>query len=165
MNSAITVHPDFDHSWPWTANYMQRLWAEQGQVEFVRLAHGDKRPAHLVLKDPAQVLRLVCFGVEFTDKSLREMPNLRELAARIRQDSPIHRKLGQAGVRVIWQKSEGFWGQSVAEFALALTLCGLRRIPQTHHNIITGQEDWNYDQPDGKQCVHQRRRTRSTPGL
>ena len=158
MNSAIIVHPDFDHSWPWTANHMQRLWAEQGQVEFVRLDHGDKRPAHLVLKDPAQVVRLVCFGAEFTDESLREMLNLRELAAKVQQDSPIYKKLDQAEVRVIWQPSVGFWGQSVAEFALALTLCGLRRIPQTHHNIITGQEDWNYDQPNRKGRAEQRGR-------
>ena len=159
MNSAIVVHPNFDHIWPWAANHMRRLWAEQGPVEFVRLAYGDERPAHLVLKDPAQVVRLVCFRAEFTDQSLRAMPNLRELAARVPQDSPMRGKLDQAGVRaVIWRRNEGFWGQSVAEFALALTLCGLRRIPQTHYDIIMGREDWSYNQPDLKGRAEQRGR-------
>jgi D-3-phosphoglycerate dehydrogenase len=48
------------------------------------------------------------------------------------------------GIRVYSQPSEGYWGQSVSEFALALTLCGLRRIPQTHHEIITNLQPWDY---------------------
>jgi len=42
----------------------------------------------------------------------------------------------------------GFWAQSVAEFALALTLCGLRRNPQLHREIITNLTPWNYEQPE-----------------
>lgn len=34
------------------------------------------------------------------------------------------------GVKLYRHHSEGFWGQSVSECALALTLCALRRIPQ-----------------------------------
>ena len=41
-------------------------------------------------------------------------------------------------------RSEGFWGQSVAEFGLALTLCGLRRIPQTHASITKDHSEWDY---------------------
>ena len=52
-------------------------------------------------------------------------------------------------MRVYTQPSEGFWGQSVAEFALALTLCGLRRIPQLHHEILANQAPWSYAPPDG----------------
>jgi phosphoglycerate dehydrogenase-like enzyme len=37
----------------------------------------------------------------------------------------------------------------VAEFALALTLCGLRRIPQLHHQILSSQAPWDYGPPDG----------------
>ena len=32
----------------------------------------------------------------------------------------------------------------MAEYGLALTLCGLRRIPQLHHAILTDQEPWRY---------------------
>lgn len=45
--------------------------------------------------------------------------------------------------------SEGFWGQSVSEFGLALTLCGLRRIPQTHHDIMTSLQPWHYEPDNG----------------
>jgi phosphoglycerate dehydrogenase-like enzyme len=58
--------------------------------------------------------------------------------------------LAAAGVRTYVQPSEGFWGQSVAEFALALTLCGLRRIPQLHRAIlITSPQPWDYAPPSG----------------
>lgn len=156
MNSAIVVHNQFDHSWPWTANHLHRIWEQQGSVQFVRLPYEDQSPAHEVLKNPDQISRLVCLGVAFTAESCEVMTGLQELAAPIPQDSPLRETLNQKGVRLIWQRSEGFWGQSVAEFALALTLCGLRRIPQTHHHIITDLADWNYEQPDGQGRPEQR---------
>jgi len=156
MRSAIVVHPNFDGMWPWTANHMEKLWRESGEVEFVRLDHADTRPAHDVLNDPEGVQRMVCFGVEVTEETLRKMSNLRELAAGFKADDPMRTELENAGVSLIWQKSQGFWGQSVSEFALALTLCGLRRIPQTHHNIMTDLSDWNYKQRDGKGRPEQR---------
>ncbi|MEK3916759.1 D-isomer specific 2-hydroxyacid dehydrogenase family protein [Paenibacillus sp. FSL H7-0331] len=52
--------------------------------------------------------------------------------------------LKERGVRVYIQPSEGYWGQSVSEFGLALTLCALRRIPQTHHEMITSQQPWSH---------------------
>lgn len=57
--------------------------------------------------------------------------------------------LAAAGVRTYVQPSEGFWGQSVAEFALALTICGLRRIPQLHRAIATDPQPWDYSPPGG----------------
>jgi phosphoglycerate dehydrogenase-like enzyme len=50
----------------------------------------------------------------------------------------------ERGVKIYHHRSEGFWGQSVSEFGLALTLCALRRIPQTHHRILTSHDDWDY---------------------
>ncbi len=38
----------------------------------------------------------------------------------------------------------------MAEFGLALTLCGLRRIPQLHREIIDGQAPWDYEPPGGR---------------
>lgn len=54
-----------------------------------------------------------------------------------------------AGARLHRQPSEGFWGQSVAEFALALALCGLRRIPQLHRAILADTAPWDYTPPGG----------------
>ena len=53
------------------------------------------------------------------------------------------------GVRSYKHPSEGFWGQSVSEFGLALTLCGLRRIPQLHHAILSDLTPWDYEPPNG----------------
>ena len=149
MSSAILVNADFDHMWPWVANHMRRLWAREGAVSFTRLSHEERLPAHLVLEDAAEVTRLTSFGVEFTEESLRAMKGLRELAIEIPRNDPLRERLRDAGVRLIWQQSQGFWGQTVAEFALGLTLCGLRRIPQLHRNIISDLTDWDYRQADG----------------
>lgn len=46
-------------------------------------------------------------------------------------------------------------GQSVAEFALGLTIAGLRRIPQLHTEIITDQDPWDYD-PDRRPLAGKR---------
>jgi len=157
--SAIIVHPNFEHFWPWAADRLHEIWKKQGEVEFVRLppdkpeASSDaasRKPAspHAFFKNPRSITRLACFGIQITEESLSAMPQLREVAdPDLKPD--IVEKLEKAGIRHIRQRSEGFWGQSVSEFAFALTLCGLRRIPQTHHRIITKLDDWDYNQPDG----------------
>lgn len=149
MSSAIVVHPNFDGVWPWTADHMQRLWAAQGPVEFIRLPAGEQPQAHKVLARPGIVTRLVCLGVPFTQESLRAMPQLRELHAGLKKDDPLLNDLKDAGVAFIVHKSEGFWGQSVSEFGFALTLSALRRIPQTHHSIITSLSEWKYGPAGG----------------
>jgi phosphoglycerate dehydrogenase-like enzyme len=58
-------------------------------------------------------------------------------------------ELAARGGRLIRHGSEGYWGQSVSEFALGLTIGALRRIPQTHHDILTSQEAWQYKPADG----------------
>jgi len=156
MSSAIVVHQDFDASWPWAADHLHNLWAAQGNVQFVRVPNGEKPAVHTVLRDARSVHRLVCLGIPFTAESLATLPQLKELAANFKKDELLLPKLAQAGVTVIWHKSEGFWGQSVSEFGLALTLCGLRRIPQTHHGIITDLKEWDYAPEGGKGVPGQR---------
>ena len=156
--SAIVVHPDFDHVWPWAADHFHAIWQSEGPVDFVRVPYGERRAAHTVIKRPDCGSRLACFGLPFDESSLAAMPALKEMAAPLRkgtsccppaEDSPLLPRLADAGIKVIWHRTEEFWGQSVSEFALALTLCGLRRIPQTHHRILSSLDDWDYSQPDG----------------
>jgi phosphoglycerate dehydrogenase-like enzyme len=152
MSSAILVHPKFDGIWPLVADHAHRLWSAQSEVEFVRVANEETRAAHQIVADPRRVSRLLVFGVPLDENALGAFPQLREVGGDAL--SPWHSKtrldaLEARGIRVIYQKSEGSWGQSVSEFGLALTLCGLRRIPQTHHNIITSHDDWQYDPPSG----------------
>jgi phosphoglycerate dehydrogenase-like enzyme len=82
------------------------------------------------------------------------LPGLREAAVigdyRPNLDALVDAALRERGVRVVAQQSEGFWGQSVAEFALALTLCALRRIPQTYAEMQRGHAAWNYSPAGGQ---------------
>jgi phosphoglycerate dehydrogenase-like enzyme len=54
-------------------------------------------------------------------------------------------------VKVYRHVSESFWSQSVSEFALGLTICGLRRIPQTHQAITASQAPWKYVPGEGQE--------------
>lgn len=148
MSRAILVHPSFDHNWPFVADAMQAIWSGSPAATFLRTSPEDDSCAHRLLADPAAIRQLALFRVPLRPCCIEAMTGLREVALSPRSDDPVASLLEEAGIRRIWQQSEGYWGQSVAEFGLALTLCGLRRIPQTHHRILTDQEDWHYAQPD-----------------
>jgi phosphoglycerate dehydrogenase-like enzyme len=149
MTSLIIVHPDFDATWPFAADHLCALLAAQGPVELTRLADSDRRVLGQLVAHPAGVTRLITLGVPVTEECLMRFVELREAAFQgaYSQSFNAAQLLAARGVRVYTQPSEGFWGQSVAEFALALTLCGLRRIPQLHHAIQTSQAPWDYSPP------------------
>ncbi len=150
MTSLIVVHPEFEATWPFVADDLHVLWQAQGPAELMRLADGDRRALGQIVPQPAGVMRLITLGVPVTAECLTGFVELREAAFQAAYDrSADHTKLLAArGVRVYAQPTQGFWGQSVAEFALALTLCGLRRIPQLHHEILSSQRAWNYSPPN-----------------
>jgi phosphoglycerate dehydrogenase-like enzyme len=147
QRSIIVVHPDFDGTWPWAADHFRALWEAQGQTEFLRLAPEDRRPISEIVADPSGVTRAVVLNVPVTVECVARMPALREAAFSPEPSTGVGDALATAGVRTYVQPSEGFWGQSVAEFALALTICGLRRIPQLHRAIVTNQQPWDYAPP------------------
>ena len=151
MTSLIVVHPEFEATWPFVADDLHALWQAQGPSELMRLADGDRRALGQLVTQPAGVTRLIALGVPVTHACLERFVELREAAFQgayrpLFEDTEW---LAARSVRVYTQPSEGFWGQSVAEFALALTLCGLRRIPQLHHEILANQAPWSYAPPDG----------------
>ncbi len=148
MNSAIVVHPNFDYVWPFAADHAHTRWRAQGAVTFLRLDPADTRPVHEVLESTEHIERLIACGVPFTAASLEALPNLRELVCTEPLGESLPDALVARGVRRITHPSEGYWGQSVSEFGLALTLCGLRRIPQTHHAILQDLSSWNYAPPE-----------------
>jgi phosphoglycerate dehydrogenase-like enzyme len=155
MSSVIVVHPDFDLVWPWAADHFRALWEaeahEAGSLppRFVRLDHGDDRPLGLSVPDPDGVTRLVALSVPVTSGCLGAFPSLREAVVGAPLPEGAADALAARGVRLIRHGSEGYWGQSVSEFALGLTIGALRRIPQTHHDILTSQEPWQYNPADG----------------
>ena len=152
MKSYIVVHPDFDRSWPFAADYFHEVWQKQAEVIFVRLESEDRRPIGEIISDPAHVDRLVCLNVPVTLSCLQSLENLKEAAI----FPPHHRTPSElqfdaareyaekAGIRLYRHTTSGYWGESVSECALALTLCALRRIPQLHRQIITDKTPWNY---------------------
>jgi phosphoglycerate dehydrogenase-like enzyme len=145
----IVVHPDFDRTWPWAADHFRVLWEAQGQTEYLRLAPDDRRAVCEIVADPGGVTRLVALNVPVTVECVARMPALREAVFSPGPSTEVGDALAAGGVRNYVQPSEGFWGQSVAEFALALTLCGLRRIPQLHRAIVTSPQAWDYAPPGG----------------
>jgi phosphoglycerate dehydrogenase-like enzyme len=153
MTSLVAIHPAFEVIWPYAADHIVALWQHQGKTAYMRLAHDDARPLHQVVPDLADVERLIALNVPVTPDCLERMPRLKEAAVArnysFARDGALQALFEARGVRTYAQQSEGFWGQSVSEFALALTLCGLRRIPQTYSDIVNGRADWFYEPPGG----------------
>jgi phosphoglycerate dehydrogenase-like enzyme len=153
MRSVIIVHPSFDAIWPWSADHFHTLWKAQGEVEFIRLAPNETGTLGILVSDPSSVTRLISLNVKVTADCLHAFNSLKEAVIETHSYEPSAQEecmkiLTAAGVKVYHHPTEGFWGQSVSEFGLALTLCGLRRIPQTHHEITTNLQPWDYE-PEG----------------
>lgn len=157
MDDLIVVHPDFDGVWPFAAAHFHTLWPN---AELIRPAHGDDRPLGEVVADAGladlagSVTRLATLGMAVTVKCLGKFGALEEATFQAACGRGLEEEcdayLAGAGVAVYDHPSEGFWSQSVAEFGLALTLCGLRRIPQLYREIIDGQAPWDYEPPGGR---------------
>ena len=154
MVSVIVVHPDFDGSWPYAADHFHAVWRQQGDVVFKRLEHGDTRMLSEVVPEPAKVQRLVNLGVPSSVKCLQRFAALTEAtfqgAYASKLDDASKAVLAARQVKIYNHPSEGFWSQTVAEYGLALTLCGLRRIPQLHRQIIDDLSPWDYNPRGGK---------------
>jgi phosphoglycerate dehydrogenase-like enzyme len=146
--SVIIVHPSFDGIWPFAADHFHELWQAEGAAEFTRLAPDDTRSVGEVVSSPETVTRLVVLGVPLTAACLGRLIALREFVTTTRLPDGCEDTLTARGIRRITHGSEGFWGQSVAEFGLALTLAALRRIPQMHHTILTDLSPWDYNPPN-----------------
>ena len=154
MGDLIVVHPRFDAAWPWAADHFHELWCRDGTPHFVRLkdddaptlATGWQRAAR-----PEGVTRLVCLGLDVALADVQPLEALREAVFEAgRPNAAAQGLLEQRSVAVYRQQSQGFWGQSVAEVGLALTLCGLRRIPQLYREMTESHVPWDYA-PSGGQ--------------
>ena len=156
MTSLIVVHPKFDGVWPFAADALHARWQAAGPTEFLRLAGDETRPLGDVVPDPASVRRMVVLGVPVTERCVEKFTALQEVACQEAYRESAGELFRARGVTVYRQNSEGFWGQSVSEYALALTLCGLRRIPQLHHQILTDLSPWDYAPADGIGLAGQR---------
>ena len=163
MRSVICVHERFDAQWPFAADYWHQRWRESGPCELYRSQDPAARAPALV-PDPGSVQRLVLLGLHAGNEDLAPFTALEECF-----HSP-HRDLSTAGIEqfvgswgtsnsaarggdfpeVIPHRQDIYWGQSVAEFALGLTICALRRIPQTYAAMMQSHDPWDYMPPVGR---------------
>jgi len=154
MTSLIIVHADFDRIWPFAADHYARLWEAEGPLLFIRVEDDDRRPLGELAPDQVGVTRLVALHVPVTVDCIRQLEGLEEAvfqgAWAPGQVSEELELLKMRGVSVYEHPREGYWGQSVAEYGLALTLSGLRRIPQLHHAILSSQAPWSYAPPENR---------------
>lgn len=156
--TVIIVHPDFDSIWPFAADHLHSLFLAQGDVEFQRLQHQDTRTLGELLQhhhEPERIQRLILLSVKVTPACTDALTGLEEVILSYGygfggRGNDVIEHLSQKGVLCYRQRSEGFWGESVSEFGLALTLCGLRRIPQLHGQIAQELAPWNFEPPGGK---------------
>lgn len=160
MSNLIVVHPSFEATWPFVADRLLALWQQQGDAQLIRLAPNEARPLHALDIALSGVERLIALNVPATAETVRAMPALQEVAI-LREyeqlnDAGLQEALKAKGVRAYQQRSEGFWGESVSEFGLALTLCALRRIPQTYAAMIHAQDVWDYSPAGGVGKPNQR---------
>ena len=139
MSQYLVVHPRFDLWWSFAADHVGALW----QQEVHRLAPDDTRPLGEVVPNPGDFRQLISLGVPVTPGCRAKFPQLQRAVFSSAKEAELFGAVGR------YPLTEAFWGQSVAEYALGLTLAGLRRIPQTHGAIVRDLKEWDYRPPGG----------------
>ncbi|MCB0094640.1 MAG: hypothetical protein KDE46_02920 [Caldilineaceae bacterium] len=155
-SNLVVVHADFEAHWPFVAQRFLERWQPLGPTQVVRLPRNDSRSLGKAVSDTDAVVRLAGMGVPVTVDCLQQFPALREatfpaIYGPSKLNAASQAYLTDRGVQIYDHLSEGFWGQSVSEFALALTLCALRRIPQNYHEMLTDHEAWLRYAPERNQ--------------
>lgn len=146
----IVVHPRFDRVWPYAVDHFVTLIRTAGdQVDLIRVPPGDTRLLSQVVPEPRGTERLISLGMPATLKCLGVFPALKEFVYEGPTGQPFPSKMRQVlndmGISLYEHTTEGMWGESVAEFAIGLMICGLRRIPQLHSAITHLTADWKYE--------------------
>ena len=155
MLNLIVAHADFERNWPFAAELMHEIWQAQGPTEMLRLEAGDDRPLSQLYNRLGDVTRLAALGVPVSAACVDALGALEEATfPQPYRGSSLstqeEARLTARGVQIYCHQSEGFWGQSVSEFALALTLCALRRIPQHYHQMMSSNAAWEGFRKDGR---------------
>ena len=144
VRSVICVHRNFERSWPYTADHWQWRWEQSGGCELIRTADPNAKAAQMV-PEPGSVQRLVLLGVAIGTDDLEPFTALEECYLDHRRHSEAATAAAEArGVSFIPHRVDVYWGQTVAEYALAMTICGLRRIPQNYAAMQTSHAPWDY---------------------
>lgn len=133
---------DLEQAWPFVPERLERRLRESGEVRVVTLS---REQALHEAADLADVNGIAWFGGRFPREALDVAPQLRVVGCNTDSTGrgiPFV-ALEARGIPVI--ETTRAWGQSVAEIALALALCGLRRIPQWHMALARGDRSFAYE--------------------
>lgn len=156
MKTTIVVTSEFDTIWPFSADRLLQMLQPMTEVSIVRVGTHDNRSLAEVVDGigssstgapgAKSIERLIALGGYVSDSDLAAFPTLKEAFATTGYEAPSDwaQLLEDRGIRQIAHRSEGFWAQSVSEFALGLTIGALRRIPQLHQQILTNLAPWDY---------------------
>lgn len=134
-------HPRLESQWPFLSERLVAGLAGLGEVRTVTVPHDRPLGDAVDLRDAAAV---ALFGGRLTDACLRGAPALRAVGGNTDNTGsglPLQ-ALWARGIAVI--DTTCAWGQSVAECALGLALGFLRRIPQWHGRMASGEPLWEY---------------------
>ena len=147
----ITCRPDLGKIWPFVEERLVERLGKSGEVA-VRVVESGVAIAEVVNLE--FVDGLAWFGGQVTEATLAAAPHLRMIGG----------VTDNAGFGLPWPAlterqvtlidATRAWAPSVAEVALALALNGLRRIPQWHGRMASGETLWNFpyqqfcDDPD-----------------
>lgn len=147
MRSVICVHESYDSHWPFTADHWHSRWQAAGGSELYRSKDPDANAPQMV-PSPETVQRLVLLGLPGGKEDLAPFTALEECyfdpSWGPKRPTDGIEAAEARGVTILYQREDVQWGQSVAEFALALTLCALRRIPQTYADMMQRHDSWKY---------------------
>lgn len=152
MRSVICVHESYDAHWPFTADHWHERWQKEGGCELYRTEDRGARVPNLV-QNPQTVQRLVLLGISVESGDLKLFTTLKECYASETYFGGSNKGIEEAKARevtIYYPRGDIQWGQTVAEYALGLTLCALRRIPHTSTAMIKGHETWEYIPKVGK---------------
>ena len=146
-HSLIVIHADFEAHWPFVADVIREQLSRDGAVRLERLPRGDRRTLGEVAGDIGAATRVVNLGAPVTAACVRALAGVTEIAllgpyGPLKYDAETAAALAANNMRLIAHRNEGYWGQTVSEFGLALTLAALRRLPHNHAAMQTDPEAW-----------------------
>lgn len=149
----IVVAPRFESVWPAAVDHLAACWRANASADLDVIRAGNGETVEGAVEDPGQVERLVALGVPVADPDLPAFTALD--AAFVTTDSAYHvdevvaGALADRGVTAPRLETEGFWAQSVAEVAVALTIDALRHLPQKYAAMQHATEVWDMADRDG----------------
>ncbi len=152
VRSVICVHESYEAHWPFTADHWHERWQEESGSELYRTEDPNAHAPELV-PDSGTVNRLVLLGLPAESEDLEPFTALEECYASASYSESSGKGIEEAktrGVTFYYPRGDVQWGQTVAEYALGLTISALRRIPHTYTAMMQGHETWNYIPKIGK---------------